>query len=208
MDYQLNTNAAKAADQFSSRIDTKGRYMGVFTRAEKVESEKGTTGVEFSFKDDSGSTADYLTLWTHNADGKELHGFKILMAIMACLRVKSLTAKNGEVEKYDPAQKTKVRSIVPLFKELMGKPIGLLMFMEEYQKKDLSTNWKPSIAAPFDAAGFSAGEILSQAKTAETIGKMEAALKDRGLRPAAPAASAAPSSGGGVLGDFEDDIPF
>ena len=206
MDYTLNPNAAKAADQFSSRIETKGRYLGTFTRAEKIASQKGTKGVDFSFRDDTGATADYLTIWTHNSEGKELHGFKILMAIMTVLRIKSLTAEQGEVEKYDNGQK--VKTMAPLFKELMGKPIGLLMFMEEYAKKDGSTNWKPSIQAPFDSSGFTAGEILSQTKTPETLSKMEAALRDRPLKGTPHAQSLAPVSAGGGNSEFEDEIPF
>jgi hypothetical protein len=207
MDYQLNTNAAKDADKFSIRIDSKGRYFGTFTRAEKITSTKGTRGIDFSFRDESGATADYLTIWTHNGDGKELHGFKVLNAIMTVLRVKSMTAENGEVEKYENGKR--IKTTVPLFKEMIGKQIGLLMYMEEYAKKDGSTNWKPAIAAPFDANHFTAGEILSQAKKAETLDKMEAAIKDRPLRVTTTqqSNSSAPDIPNS-FSDFVDDIPF
>ena len=98
MDYQLDTKAAKQADQLFARIEEKGKYMGVITRAESIQSKKGTKGVGISFKTDTGSTADYLDFWTINNEGKQLAGYNLLMAIMTCLRVKGLTATTGEIE--------------------------------------------------------------------------------------------------------------
>jgi len=211
MEYRLDTNAAKQADNFFSRIEQKGRYLGLFTRAEKVISQKGTIGIDFSFKADSGETADYLTIWTHNKDGNRLQGFNTLMAIMTCLRVKELKATDGEIEKYDSQAKQRIKSVVPLFKELMVKPIGLLIHMEEYEKTSGGTAWKPSISAPFDKDGFTASEILNQAKTAGTLAKMEQALRDRPLK-AGPSASQQPAAsnygGDGSFNDFESDIQF
>lgn len=208
-DYTLDTGAAKQADSFFSKIEASGQYHGTFTRAEKVTSEKGTKGVDFSFKSNEGATADYLTLWTHNKDGKQLQGFNVLMAIMTCLRVKELTAEAGEVEKWDPNLKQRVKVSAPLFKELMGKPIGLLIYMEEYAKTKGGTAWKPMISAPFDKDGFTASEILARAIKAETRDKMALALRDRPLRNATPQHEQhAPESTGGAFADFESDIPF
>lgn len=204
MDYSLDTTAAKKADSFFARIEQKGKYLGVFTRAEQVTSRQETKGVEFSFKSETGETADYLTLWTHNKDGKQLQGFNTLMAIMTCLRVKELKAQNGEVEKYDATSKQRVKETVPLFKELMGKTIGLLIHMEEYAKTKGGTAWKPMISAPFDKDEFTASEILSQAKKAETLAKMVQALRDRPVKAGAAAASSAPAD---LPADF-DDVPF
>lgn len=212
-DYALDTNAAKQADNFFSKIEQKGKYMGTFTRAEKITSEKGTKGVDFSFKANDGSSADYLTLWTHNKDGKQLQGFNVLMAIMTCLRVRELTAEDGEAEKYDRDQQKRVKVRVPLFKDLMGKPIGLLIHMEEYEKTKGGTAWKPAISAPFDKDEFTASEILNKAKQPETLAKMVQALRDRPLKAGgSPAASAQPAAGNydgaGSFNDFDDDIPF
>lgn len=211
MDYTLDSNAAKQADNLFSRIDEKGAYLGTITRAEQVTSKKGTRGVDLSFKSDTGATADYLTLWTHNGDGKQLQGFNALMAIMTCLRVKGLKAEAGEVEKYDQDQQKRVKVNVPLFNELMNKPIGLLIHMEEYEKRDGSTAWKPAISAPYDKDGFTASEILNQSKTAATLDKMIAGLRDKPLKKAAGTTQPNgldQSQSTSVLGDFEDDIPF
>ena len=209
MEYQLDANAAKQADNMFSRIEEKGKYLGIITRAEQVESKKGTAGVDLSFKSDNGASADYLTIWTHNTEGKQLPGFNVLMAIMTCLRVKELKAEQGEIEKYDQNEKKRVKVIVPLFKSLMNKPVGLLIHMEEYEKKDHSTAWKPAISAPFDKDGFTASEILNKAQKAETLEKMLAALRDRPLKASAsaPRAASEPTSAG-PFDDMDDDIPF
>lgn len=207
MDYKLNTEAAKKADNLFSRIEEKGKYLGIFTRAEEVKSRKGTQGVDFSFKTDTGATADYLTIWTHNSDGKQLPGFNVLMAIMTCLRVKELSPRDGEIEKYDADQQKRVKVVVPLFFDLMNKPVGLLLHMEEYEKKDGSTGWKPSISAPFDKDEFTASEVLSKASKPETLAKMLAALRDRPLRNGPPASIPQPA-GSNPFADMADDIPF
>jgi hypothetical protein len=210
MEYNLDTNAAKQADSINSRIDQSGKYLGVLTRAEQTTSSKGTAGVDLSFKSDTGASADYLTLWTHNKDGKQLQGFNTLMAIMTCLRVKSLKAEQGEVEKYDNDLQKRVKVVVPLFKELMNKPIGLLIHMEEYEKRDQSTTWKPAISGAFDKDEFTASEILNKAKAPETLAKMVQALRDRPLKAGstpAPAKNVQGAHGGG-FDDMDDGIPF
>lgn len=209
MEYQLDTNAARQADVLHSRIEEKGQYLGIITRAEPVTSKKGSKGVDFSFKANSGATADYLTIWTNGADGKQLQGYNLLMAIMTCLRVKGLSAELGEVEKYDRDLKKRVKTQTPVFKELMNKQIGLLIHMEQYEKTDGGTSWKPAISAPFDANGFTASEILSQAKEATTLEKMAAALRDRPLKDGHTTAQQSSSQPtGGSFDDLGDDIPF
>lgn len=203
MDYTLDTNAAKQADSINSRIDQSGKYVGTFTRAEQTVSTKGTKGVDFSFKSETGATADYLTIWTHKADGEPLHGFKVLMAIMTCLRVKSLTAAQGEVEKYDQASKSRIKVTVPLFQDLMHKPIGLLLQMEEYAKTAGGTAWKPTIFAAFDKDEFTASEILTKAAKPETLSRMVQSLKDRPLK-----GSAAHTDTPSGFADFADDVPW
>jgi hypothetical protein len=205
MDYQLDTNAAKKADVIFSKIDSKGKYLGVLTRAEKVTSQKGSVGVDLSFKAEGGESADYLTLWTHNKDGKQLMGFNTLMAIMTCLRVRELKAQDGEIEKYDNDKKARVKVVVPLFRELMDKPLGLLIHMEEYAKTAGGTAWKPVIAAAFDKDEFTASEILNKAVQPEALAKMVQALRDRPLKGAAPSATGTFNSE--VPADF-DDVPF
>lgn len=209
MEYTLNTEAAKQADNINQRIDSSGKYMGVLTRAEPITSKKGSKGVDMSFRSDTGATADYLTLWTHNADGKQLQGFNVLMAIMTCLRVRDLKPQDGTVEKWDADQQKRVTMTVPLFKELMGKPLGLLLHMEEYAKTAGGTAWKPMISAPFDKDEFTASEILNKAKAPEILAKMVLSLRDRPLKAGSSIPSAtATTSSSGSFDDMDSDLPF
>jgi hypothetical protein len=182
--------------------------MGELTRAEKVTSTKGTIGVDLSFKANGGESADYLTLWTHNKDGKQLMGFNTLMAIMTCLRVRELKAQDGEIEKYDNDLKARAKVVVPLFKDLMHKPLGLLIHMEEYAKNAGGTAWKPVIAAAFDKDEFTASEILSKAVQPEALPKMVQALRDRPLNNAAHAAPSGNGSDMPSLPPDFDDVNF
>jgi hypothetical protein len=207
MNYSLDTKAAAQADNLFSKIEEKGAYLGTFTRAEQVTSKKGSKGVDFSFKTETGATADYLTIWTHNGEGKQLQGFNTLMAIMTCLKVRELTATDGEVEKYDNDTKQRVKVVVPLFKELMNKPVGLLIHMEQYEKTAGGSAWKPAIAAPYSIDGYTASEILSKAKEATTKDKMLAALRDRPLKNA-PQHSQQPAASSASFDDLGDDVPW
>jgi hypothetical protein len=106
--YNLNAEQAKQADNVGMRITETGKYRGIFTRAEAIRSKQDTEGVEFAFKSTTGQEADFLTLWTHDATGKEVYGLKLLNALMTCLKVKTITPTVGQVEKWDGAARNKV----------------------------------------------------------------------------------------------------
>lgn len=207
MNYSLDQNAAADADKLYSRIDSKGAYLGTIVTAEAVKSKKGSIGIDISFKADSGETANYLTLWTHNAQNEQLHGFKVLMAIMTCLRLRNISKQSQMIEKYDFDTRQKERVAADVYLDLMDKPIGLLISMEEYQKNDGGYAWKPVIKAAFDKNQFTASEVLSKAKAPEQLEKMLQALKDKPLQKG----GSAPSSqghAGTTVADLNDDCPF
>lgn len=208
--YNLNTQSAKKAEQIGGRIDTTGQYTGTFLRAEAVQSSKGTDGIEFSFKADNGATADYLQLWTYNASGEELRGAQMLQAIMTCLRVKALTAKTATVEKYDRDAGAKVPVQADVYPDLMGKPIGLLIQMEEYEAKDHSRKWRPVIWGCYEAtSGMTATEILDKATKAERLAELLPRLADKPLKGSAPAPRREPAMAAGEnVPDITDDISF
>lgn len=208
--YGLDTDAAKKADNKSNRITETGQYIGKFTRAEAVKSEKGTEGVEFTFLSSDGRTADYLTLWTYNHEGKELFGNQTLMAIMTCLKTKSIAPSLGTVQKFNPSAGAAGPVQVTLFQDLMNKPIGVLLQREEYAKKDGTVGNKFNIYGVFESAtGFTASEILEQAKTPTKLERMAASLEDKPLNMAqARQAYSSPGGPSGKPSEFEDDIPF
>jgi len=206
--YALNTELAKEAG-VSNRIDATGKYIGKFTRAEAVHSKEQTEGVEFTFQSTDKRTADFLTCWTFNVEGKELYGLKMVNALMTCMKVKEIKPQQGTVERYDG----KVAQ-VELFQDLMNKPIGVLLQKEEYQKNDGTIGTKFNIVGCFDAVTeMTAKEILERAIKAEQLGGMVALLKDRPMsnkKTTTQNARTASNSGSGnhAFADFEDDIPF
>lgn len=205
--YNLNAEAAKQADSMGNRITETGKYIGTFTRAEAINSKKGTEGIEFTFATNSGQSADFLTLWTFNTDGKELFGLKTLNALMTCMRVKTMAPTQGQVEKWDNGQKVKV--MATLFPDLMGKQVGVLLQREPYEKQDGTTGYKFNIFAAFDAQSeMMASEILDKAGSPEKLGKLVATLQDRPMQKQAAGAAPAASGGAGRFDDMADDIPF
>jgi hypothetical protein len=186
-DYTFDAEAAKQADSGNGRINETGKYIGVFTVAKKVTSQKGTNGIEFSFKSENGKNADYLTMWTVNAAGEQIYGYKQLMSLMRCIRAKELTAQKAEIEEYDKTANGMVTRTADVYQALMNKPIGVLLQMEEYAKKDGSIGEKPSFAGFFDAKTGQVAIELIENSDAKILEKMEAQLvpikKLKGARP-------------------------
>ncbi|WP_374356233.1 hypothetical protein [Chitinimonas sp.] len=216
--YDLDTNAAKKADEKASRIEATGDYIGTFKYAIAKKAKSGADGIELHFEDRAKQEAR-LTLWTHKGDGTALSGFNVLQAILTCLSLRGIKAAPQPVELYDAQAKTKVRKELDVYPDLMGKPIGLLLQLapEEYLDKQgsLKVANKLEIYSIYNAdSRMVASEILARAPKAEKLEKVKASLKDRALKKL-PAGQSAQSSGNGGpaptggFDDFDDcDIPF
>lgn len=208
--YQLNPAAARAANEGNKFITEAGKYVGTFTSAENVTSNKGTKGIEFTFSTGH-QEADYLTIWTINKEGKELHGLKVLNAIMACMKVRSIAPKDGVIEKYSQeiGGKTKVNASV--FPDLMGKPVGLVLQGEEYKNSKGEVKTKMTIFAPFEAATeLTADEILDSKVQPHKLAKLVQYIMENPVRrlKASPQASASLYEPSAQSEGFSDDIPF
>lgn len=215
--YALNAETAKAAEQFSSYLDTTGKYLGVITRAEVITSSQGTEGVELAFKARDGREANYIQLWTFNKAGADLQGLKVLNALMAVLKLRNIAPVKGPIEKMDDGKKVVVQA--ELLPDLMGKPVGLVLQREEYIKDNRQTGYRMLLIAPFCAeTERTATEVLSQAREAKALTKIIEWLADKPVRHAKPRAGqthapsyaaqhpGAPATPG--ANDFDDDIPF
>lgn len=206
--YTMNPTGAKQADTAGGRIDTTGKYIGQFVLAEHVIAGTGTQGVEFSFRSEDGLSADYLTVWTVKSDGTDLPGRKMIDAIMACLKLRSIAPSTIRAEKYDRSAGERVSVDVQAFPDLMGKDIGLLLQKEPYEANDGAIKNKMVIALPFEAStGFTASEILSRATKPEIMERRLATLKDRPMQ-ARRGTNSAPVQSGPASDDQFDDIPF
>jgi hypothetical protein len=209
-EYTLDTEAAKQADTGGGRITETGKYVGVFTKAKKVLSTKGTQGIEFTFASTGGQTADYLSVWTLNKDGEQIYGFKQLMALMTCLKVRGIDASKATVEEYDRESNSMQPKKMEVYTALQNKPIGVLLQMEEYEKKDHSIGERPVFAGFFDPSSEQVATEILDKKEPEILAKLVAQLvpvkKLKGAR--APAATQGYQGGTGMPDDFGDDIPF
>jgi hypothetical protein len=206
----LDTQEARRSDNRSQVINTAGKYVGVITRAEKLTSTNGAQGLGISFKADSGASANYLDLYTHNADGKALPSYAIVNAILCCTKTRQAEDGTIEIDKWDNEAKQSYKSKVPGYPALMNKRIGLLL------QEELQTNNKTGadvkrvvIYGVFDAeTEFTASEILDKATKPEKLARMvsyiaEHPVNDRRSNKSAPASHAASNNP-----EFDDDLDF
>lgn len=219
MSYSLNTASAKSADALGSSIRESGKYIGTITRAEALLSTSGTKGIGLSFKADDGASADYLDLYTHSSDGKELPSLKAVNALLACLKLRQINEGPITFEKWDKNSKQRVKTNGKGYPDLMGKRVGLLL----RKFLDVNTNTGDDregveIFGIFQAdTELTASEVLDQKTQPERLSKMVEALMARPVndkrKRAAPAShpqsttTRQPSTGTG-FDDMDDDIPF
>jgi len=170
----LDTQDARKADNRSSTITESGAYEGIITRAEKLQSEKGTVGLGISFKSDDGATANYLDLYTHNAQGEKLPSKAIVDAILCCTRTKEASEGMIDVEKWDKEAKSNYKAKVTGYPQLINKRIGLLLQQE--LQTDIKTGAdveRVSIYGVFESGtNFTASEILDKATKPEKLARM------------------------------------
>ncbi|MBJ9895261.1 hypothetical protein [Burkholderia cenocepacia] len=211
--YALDTNAARQADERNGRISEIGKYIGTFSRAEDVTSKKGTRGIDFAFETDDRLSANF-SLWTMNAAGESLFGFKQLQALMACLRVRNIAPGRAVVKKWDHTSSSVIEVEADVFKDLMGKKIGILFETEDYEKTDGSIGTKVVPAAFFDpTTELMAGEILDRKVQPAQLAKVVQSLRHRPLKKRGSVAqgNTRPTQGNSSAGgfdDMDDDIPF
>jgi len=180
--YALNPAAARAANDGNKFITEAGKYVGTFVRAENKVSAQGTKGVEFAFSTGA-QEADYLTIWTMNKDGKDLHGLKVLNAIMACMKIRNIAPQDGRIEKYNPESKTKELQAASLFPDLMGKKVGLLLQQEEYRNRSGELKTKMTIFAPFQAdTELTADEVLDSKVQPAKLSKLVQYISENPVR--------------------------
>ena len=201
--FKLDTKAAQEADSGGGRISEIGKYVGRFILAEYTTARTGTTGILYQFETDNGQ---YTRLQTYiEKHGTRLGGYKLLMAIMTCLRIKELpdptpTKAKKRIEGQD--QEVTIQN----FRDLCGKPIGLLLETEDYEKQDGSTGTSMVIAGIFDPASeLVATEILKKETMPVLLPKMVERLRHRPLKNRQAEKHPAPAASGF---NADDDVPF
>lgn len=208
--YQLDTKAAQKADQTGNRITEIGKYVGTFTQVEDITAATGTKGLALRFEA-NGQSAN-LSLYTKKADGETIMGFQVLMAIMTCLQLRNIEPKDGTVKYWDRDTNSEETKAAKVYPDLCGKPIGLLLETEGYNKTDGTVGTKMVIAGVFQAkTELTATEILERKTVPEMLPKMVARLHHRPVKASKPASGrpvAQSGHSGSGFDDFEDSIPF
>jgi hypothetical protein len=213
--YELDADAAKQADQTGKFIKETGKYKGRFTKAEALVAVSGTKGVSFTFESADKQTANF-SLYTIKSDGTKLYGFQTLMALMACMRLRSVSDPvTRKTTKYDFTAKKDIEYDAPLLLDLMDKDIGVLLQSCEYAKeKDRKPTgeygWKIEIQGAFESSTeLTASEIISRKTKPELLANMVSHLADRPLKNKAPVRTQSDDGyGQSNMPDDFDNIPF
>lgn len=213
--YELNADSARKADQGGQMINEVGKYVGIFTQAEDVTAKSGTKGVSLTFESNSGQKAR-LSIYTKKADGQTIMGFDTLMAIMTCLKLRSIKPTAGVVKNWDNDQRKEVERESTVFPDLVGKPIGLLLETEDYIKQDgtIAQNPRLVIKSVFQAeTELTASEILDRKTVPNNLPKMVAGLHHRPLKNAPKPKGQADygfdhQPAGAGFADENEEIPF
>lgn len=212
-----NPQTASKADNFFSYINETGKYTGIITRAEILKSAKGTSGVGLSFKDDSGATAEYLDVYTINAEGKELQGLGVIHAIIGCLRLNQVSDGQIKCTKYNKETKSREEMIVPGYPELMNKRIGFLLQKEISTRQDTGEDIeKMVIVGVFQPDTELTVSEINQGKTkGEVLSRLVSALAAKPIRDTrkhkpeqTQAARHEFAATGGAFDDLDSDLPF
>lgn len=211
--YTLNTQLAREADTQFNYLTETGKYIGRFTRAERLVSKKGTEGIGFTFENASKMSTKF-DLWLKNASGEDLPALKTLSAILVCLKLKDIKPAPGKVERYDFETKTKNIVDAEIFPGLLNKPIGLVFQKTEYEKmRDGAltgeTGWRLEPLVPFEAQSeLTASEILDRKTQPERLPRVIASLADKPLKNKSAQKPAASSANTTNSENLDEDIPF
>lgn len=218
MGLTLNAGDARKGDSVSAVIRESGKYVGIITRAEKLLSKNKVEGLGLSFKADDGAAASYLDIYTvRQSDSEKLRGYHLVQALLACLKVRNVDEGSIEADKWDPINRTMVKTPLIGYPALMNKRIGIVL------QKELQTNRQNgkdverlNVLAFFEAAtGLTAIEILDGKTEAKRIQFYEGLIArtpvvDRrdGHSSATRESAGASATNGAGQHDFDDDIPF
>lgn len=205
--YSLNVAEAKeGSGRINSRIVEKGAYVGTFPVVKTSKNDKGTSLVEFQFKGQNGEQ-DRFVIYTHNAAGEALHGWKQLQALMVIFRLKNITSKVMPIEEYDFDTRQKVTRQAEVFPEMMNKPVGVVFVMEPYMGSK-GAGKQAVFHAPFDPGTRQLAIEILDKKEAGNLDRMLAGLRDRPMRQQAAQASPQGETYTPPPTNFDEDIPF
>lgn len=198
----LDPKSASSADNIASSIRETGKYIGVFTRAEKLLSKNGTQGVGLSFKSDDGQSADYLDLYIQNANGEDLPSLKTVNAIMACLGLRTADEGNVTFEKWNKSAGAREKTTSVGYPDMMNKKIGLLLQKELHTDDKGADRERVIIYGVFNASNeLTASEIMARKTTPEKLPLILQTLMTRPVKDSRKKTAISATSNGAELPD-------
>jgi len=218
--FNLDPNAAKAADVKSATIQAAGKYKGRIVVAEYVENQqKGSKNIRLVFKSDAGQEASFFLNMVYAGTTVNESNHKMLSAILACMKMRSTgNVAAGRVEKWNKDKQVREMVDASVFPDLAGKEIGFLIQME-IEKNSENGYPRPVIYLPFEASSEkTASEVLANPPVMQgtTLEKAvayiaEHSLVDRRKNSDAgrkPEYNTANATAGGSAAQYDDDIPW
>lgn len=205
--YALDKQAAMSADATGKWLNETGKYIGKILCAEDITAGTGTRGVALTLQADDGRETRQF-VYTMKADGEQLSGYGLLMALMTCVKVRDIKPTNGPVRRWDSEKKEEYTEQGIVFAELANRPLGfLLQKTEEKSRKNAGeTAWTAKIVGVFEASTeLTASEILTGKKTPVALAQKVVLLTDRPMKARNDRSSTTHAAGPGSL---DDDIPF
>lgn len=207
--YTLDKQAAMSADSTGKWLNETGKYIGKILCAEDITAGTGTRGVALTLQADDGRETRQF-VYTMKADGEQLSGYGLLMALMTCVKLRDIKPVNGPVRRWDKEKKEEFTEQGTVFAELANRPLGFLLQKteEKSRKNPGETAWTTKLVGVYEAATeLTASEILAGKKTPAALSYKVALLADRPMkaRSGSSGASHAAPAGNGFE---EDDIPF
>lgn len=188
--FTYNHEAALTAGQ-GGFINESGAYVITITEAALTTSSGGAKAIEFSGEADDGRKVQYLSVYVSKKDGSEnTFGVNMIHAMMGCAGVKQLTNQ----------MKAAGQFVAP---EFSGKKLGLVLQKVLRSKNDGSDTYGLEIRLPFIAQTHQTLQEKADGKSAETVDRMVAGLKDKDERKKSSSSNNSAGYGDFPPGDFE-----
>jgi len=210
--FQLNVKNARTVGS-NNYIDKSGAYIGVITLARLYESKNHATMLVLDFQTQNKEQANIL-MCIYDRNGEETFQRLILDSLMVVLQINPINPMNAVQGRYKA--KDGSDQIGWLLKDLMNKPVGLLLqnCPEEYLDKqgNIKVANRLNIVTPFNPlTRQNAKEILDKLDATAVDARLRT-LKDKDLKKLTPQDSGfdntsnPPPQGSGF--SMYEDIPF
>ena len=201
--YSLVAADARESDEQFSKITETGAYTGTFNQAMHIEAKTGASGIEFNFIDDAGASCRF-SLYTESANGTQIFGHNMLMAIMACMKIREISPVNMIHDVYDYDMKKTVKQNVEMYKQLLGMPIGVVLQSENYIMNGEQKTRMNAIRFFNAKTRQTASEVLDSVETPKKLDLLLSGLKDK--KPSLNNLSV--SNKMQIIEVADEDIPF